>query len=68
MQTTQLIILAIFTVVGFILNSYLAAYILSAWTMAFRNVNYRPASPPGIPEIPIQTVARDSNLPPAIPS
>jgi hypothetical protein len=66
LQTTQLIILAVFSLVGFILNSYLFAYILSAWTMAYRSVNYPPAH--AILEVGTQTVPRDFNLPPAIPS
>ncbi len=67
LQTTQMIMLAIFSIAGFFINSFIFTYITSTWTMAYRNVNYPPA-PPSIPEIPSQPISRDSNIPPAIPS
>ncbi len=67
LQSTQIIMLVIFTLVGFFLNGYIFTYVNSVWTMAYRDVNYPPA-PPAIPDLGIQTVSRDSTQPPAIPS
>ena len=67
-QTTQLILLVIFSLVGFLLNSYVFAYVISAWTMAYRSVHYSPASPPAISELNPQSVSRDPIPPPLIPT
>lgn len=67
LQTTQLIILAIFILVEFFINSYVFTYLISLWTMAYRRINY-PPTPPLMPEDSTQKVDRDSSQPPTLPS
>jgi hypothetical protein len=64
LQTTQIIALAIFSLVGFFLGSFIFAYVNSAWTMAYRSVNHPPAVPPAIPlPIPVVNVPKARRIP-----
>lgn len=59
-KITQIIIAAIFALVGFLLNSFFFTYETSAWTMAYRNVHSVPfavAIPPALPPIPVVETA-----------